>query len=248
MIILTDDASRENEGDLIFPAETITPDIMNFMIRHGSGIVCLTLTAEKARQLGLKFMVPAHENTAQRGTPFTVSIEAKNGVATGVSAADRVTTILAAMQPEASADDLCTPGHVFPLIAAEAGVLARAGHTEGSVDLMRLAGLQPAGVLCEVMNPDGTMAQGAALTEFAVTHQLTLLDMRDLIDYRLATENLIAETVSATLPTEKYGVLQMSVMKEKLTGNEHVVLTNQSTMHRSGQRQRRCCCAFIQPV
>ncbi len=228
MIILTDDAARENEGDFIFPAEKITPESMNFMIRHGSGIVCLTLTAEKGKQLGLKFMVPAHENTAQRGTPFTVSIEAKKGVATGVSAADRVTTILAAMQPSASADDLCSPGHVFPLIANPEGVLARAGHTEGSVDLMRLAGLQPAAVLCEVMNPDGTMAQGETLTAFAAAHQLTILTMRDLVDYRLATESLVTDEVSATLPTDKYGTLQMTVVKEKISGREHVVLVKEN--------------------
>lgn len=227
MLILADDPERENEGDLIFPAEKITPEIIQFMIRHCSGIICLSMTAADLDKLNLPLMVPVHENTSQRGTPFTVSIEAKEGVTTGVSAADRATTILAAVKAGATPDDLVRPGHVFPLRAKAGGVLERAGHTEGSVDLMQLAGFKSAAVLCEIMNPDGTMTRGGQLKEFAEKHQLKILTMEELINYRLKHENLIDETVSTLLPLEDYGLFRLTVVKEKITNQEHIVLVNE---------------------
>ncbi len=226
MIILTDDPERENEGDLIFPAELITPEVIQFMVRYCSGIVCLSMLGAQLEQLNLPLMVPAHENTSFRGTPFTVSIEAKAGVTTGVSAADRATTILAAVREGARPEDLVRPGHVFPLRAKEGGVLERAGHTEGSIDLVRIAGFQPAAVLCEIMNPDGTMAKGAELNEFANQHQLKMLAISDLIHYRLQHENLIEETAAARLPLETYGSFQLTVIREKINGKEHLVFVN----------------------
>jgi 3,4-dihydroxy 2-butanone 4-phosphate synthase/GTP cyclohydrolase II len=226
MIILTDNPDRENEGDLIYPAETITPEVVQFMIRHCSGIVCLSMTAPQLDKLNLPLMVPSDENTSQRGTPFTVSIEAREGVSTGVSAADRVTTILAAVKDGAKSEDLVRPGHVFPLRAKAGGVLERAGHTEGSVDLVRLAGFKPAAVLCEIMNPDGTMARGAQLGEFAEKHGLKILAIDELIQYRLRQEDLIENTVSTLLPLEAYGLFKLTIVKEKLNGKEHLVLSN----------------------
>ncbi len=228
MIILTDDPERENEGDLIAAAEKITPDNINFMIRHGSGIICLPMMVAQLKKLNLPLMVSPQENTSQRGTPFTVSIEAREGTTTGVSAADRAHTILTAIQENAQAHDIVKPGHVFPLQAKEGGVLERQGHTEGSIDLMRIAQLQPAAVLCEVMNPDGTMARGKQLTQFAELHQLHVLSVDDVMQYRLYHENLIAEEVSAILPLEHYGTFQVTVVKEKFTGHEHVVLKKEN--------------------
>ncbi len=228
MIILTDDPQREDEGDLVFPAEIITPEVMQFMIRHGSGIVCLSMTSSQLDQLNLPLMVPASENTSQRGTPFTVSIEAKEGVTTGVSAADRATTILTAMRAGAQPEDLVRPGHVFPLRAKDGGILERMGHTEGSLDLARLAGFKPAAVICEIMNPDGTMAKGAQLQVFAEQHGLKMLAIEDLLNYRLAKENLIEETVSTLLPIETYGSFRLTVVKEKLNGKEHLVMVNEN--------------------
>ena len=167
MIILTDSPDRENEGDLICPAETITPEMMNFMIRHGSGIVCLSMTADHLTKLNLPLMVAHDHNSSARGTPFTLSIDAKDGITTGVSAADRVKTIQAAMNAEFNPNLLVKPGHIFPLQARSNGVLERQGHTEGTIDLARLAGFKPAGVLCEIMNPDGTMTHGDELIAFA---------------------------------------------------------------------------------
>lgn len=227
MIILTDDPERENEGDLIFPAELITPAVIQFMIHYGSGIVCLSLTGAQLDQLSLPLMVAPHRNTSQRETPFTVSIEARAGVSTGVSAADRATTILAAVREGARPEDLVSPGHVFPLRAKDGGVLERAGHTEGSVDLVRLAGFRPAAVLCEIMNADGTMARGVQLTEFAQRHQLKMLAINELINYRLRQENLIEETASTTLPLELYGQFCLTIVREKINGREHLVLANE---------------------
>jgi 3,4-dihydroxy 2-butanone 4-phosphate synthase/GTP cyclohydrolase II len=225
MVILTDHPDRENEGDLIFPAEKITPEVVNFMIRNCSGIICLPLLTKQLRQLGLTYMVPPHDNTSSRRTPFTVSIEAKEGVTTGVSAADRARTIAVAVNDHASERDIVKPGHIFPLHAKEDGVLERAGHTEGAIDLVRLAGFKPAAVLCEVMNSDGTMTRGAQLQEFAEKNHLTLLAIEDLIAYRLTLENRIAEEVSTELPLENYGTFQITIIKEKISGSEHVVLT-----------------------
>lgn len=230
MIILVDDLDRENEGDLIFPAETITPDIINFMVRHGSGIVCLPITKSKAKTLGLSYMIAPHEKRSAAFTPaFTASIEAKVGVKTGVSAVDRAHTIKTAIRDDACADDLVMPGHIFPIMAQEDGVLARTGHTEGSVDLVRMAGFKPAAVLCEVMNPDGTMASGDQLRTFANTHQISILAIADIVDYRLSQENLIAEETHAFLPLEKYGDFTISVIKEKINSREHLLLEKKTS-------------------
>lgn len=226
MIILTDHLDRENEGDLIFPAEIITPDIVNFMIRNCSGIICLSLTGSQINKLGLSYMVPPHINTSQQSTPFTISIEAKQGITTGVSAKDRAKTILTAVKEDVSPQDLVTPGHIFPLHAKEGGVLERQGHTEGATDIVRLAGFRPAAVLCEVMNPDGTMSKGHQLHRFANRNDLKILSIDDIIAYRLCKENLIMDEVMAELPLEKYGAFQISVIKEKFSNHEHMVLTN----------------------
>ena len=187
-ILLVDDEDRENEGDLIFAAENLTEQQMAMLIRECSGIVCLCLTDEKLQQLRLPQMVA--DNSSRNGTAFTVSIEAREGVTTGVSAADRVRTIRTAIGDQCRPEDLCRPGHVFPLRAHPGGVLGRRGHTEGTVDLMRLAGLQPAGVLCELTNPDGTMARLAEIVRFAEKNQKTVLSVEDLVRYR---ENLGAQ-------------------------------------------------------
>jgi 3,4-dihydroxy 2-butanone 4-phosphate synthase len=181
-VLLVDDEDRENEGDLIFAAESLTAEQMALLIRECSGIVCLCLSDEQVRRLGLPMMVA--ENTSQNGTGFTVSIEAKTGVTTGVSAADRVRTVQAAIADDASPDDLARPGHVFPLRAQPGGVLTRRGHTEGTVDLMRLAGLKPAGVLCELTNPDGTMARLGEVVAFAGRHAMPVLSIEDVVAYR----------------------------------------------------------------
>lgn len=226
MLILCDNPERENEGDLIIAAEKITAESMNFLIRKGTGIVCLSLTEDKLKQLDLPLMIPKDKNTCARGTQFTLTIDAKKDITTGVSAIDRVKAIEAVIADNASSDDYVVPGHIFPLAAKNGGALERPGHTEGSVDLMRLAGLKPAAVICEIMNPDGTMAQGADLTDFANTHQLNMLSIDDLIQYRLQTENFIADEVSCQLPIEKYGTFKMSVIKDALAHLEHVVLSN----------------------
>ncbi len=229
MIIVTDNPDRENEGDFVIAAETITPEIMNFIIRNSSGIVCLSLFEEDIKRLNLPFMVPPHENTSFRGTPFTISIDAKNGISTGVSAADRVKTIQAAIHPHAKPDDLDRPGHIFPLCARPGGVLERSGHTEGAIDLVRMAGLQPAAVLCEVMNADGTMSRGKQLEKFAKKHQLMMVSIEDIIAYRRHHENHIEEEVSTELPLDTYGTFKLTVIKEKITGVEHVVLEKPQT-------------------
>lgn len=185
-VLLVDDEDRENEGDIIFPAENITSEQMAMLIREGSGIVCLCLTDEAIRQLRLAMMVS--NNTSRNGTAFTVSIEARNGVTTGVSAADRVTTIRTAIADDSTPDDLAQPGHVCPLRAQPGGVLTRRGHTEGSVDLMRLAGLKPAGVLCELTNPDGTMARLPEVVRFAEQSDMPVLTIEDLVAYRLQVQ------------------------------------------------------------
>src|SRR5512144_2161738 len=197
MVILMDDKDRENEGDLCMAAEKATPEAINFMATHGRGLICLSLTEDRLRQLNLPLMV--QDNTSPFQTAFTVSIEAAHGVTTGISAADRARTIKAAVAPRAEPDDLVRPGHVFPLRSREGGVLVRTGQTEGSVDLARLAGLFPAGVICEVMNPDGTMARRPALVRFARKHKLTLLSVADLIRYRLQRDRLVRRVSTAKL-------------------------------------------------
>lgn len=230
MIIVTDNPDRENEGDFIIPAEKITPETMNFIIRNSSGIVCLSLFETQMKQLNLPFMVPPHENTSLRGTPFTISIDARHEVTTGVSAIDRVKTIQAVINDHAKPDDLDKPGHIFPLCAKSGGVLERPGHTEGAIDLARLAGFKPAAVLCEVMNADGAMAHGRQLEEFAKKHDLNILSIEDIIHYRRSHENLIEEEISTELPLESYGLFKLAVIKEKITGHEHVVLEKANTV------------------
>lgn len=224
IVIVTDHPDREDEGDFIMVAEKVTPVAMNFIIRHSSGIVCLSLQEKQLRHLNLPYMVPPHENTSLRGTPFTVSIDARQGITTGVSAVDRVKTILAAIDDEVKPDDLDKPGHIFPLCAREGGVLERPGHTEAAVDLAVMAGFKPAAVLCELMNPDGTMTRGKQLQVFAQEHGLLVISIDDIIDYRRFHENLIAEQASAELPIESYGRFKLTVIKEKVTGQEHAIL------------------------
>jgi 3,4-dihydroxy 2-butanone 4-phosphate synthase/GTP cyclohydrolase II len=225
-IILIDDHKRENEGDLIFPAETITPEIMNVMIRQGTGIVCLAMAPEMVDQLALPLMV--NDNSSRNRTAFTVSIEAKTGISTGVSAADRVQTVLAAVKDGAKPEDLARPGHIFPLRAVPYGVLQRPGHTEGSTDLARMAGYKPAAVICEVMNPDGSMAKGDELMQFAKQHQYSILGIDDVIAYRQRHEKLIEAEASANLNLDPYGKFTIQVFKEKVSGVEHVALISQA--------------------
>jgi 3,4-dihydroxy 2-butanone 4-phosphate synthase/GTP cyclohydrolase II len=201
MVVLVDDADRENEGDLCMAAEKVTPEAINFMAKHGRGLVCLSLTEERLEQLRLHMMVPDYENNSGFGTAFTVSIEARHGVTTGISAADRATTVHAAIADEAVPNDLARPGHIFPLRAREGGVLRRTGQTEGSVDLARLAGCKPAGVICEIMNDDGSMARMPDLLEFAKTHDLKIVTIADMIQYRLRNETLVRRAADATMPT-----------------------------------------------
>src|SRR3989442_655541 len=200
MVILVDDADRENEGDLVLAAQFVTPEAINFMAKNARGLICLSLTEEQVKRLGLSMMVS--ENQSTYTTAFTVSIEAAKGVTTGISAHDRATTIRAAIDPEAKPEDVVRPGHVFPLRARKGGVLVRAGQTEGSVDLCRLAGLIPAGVICEVMNDDGTMARMPDLTRFAREHGLHILSVADVIQYRMHRESLVRRGAEARVPTE----------------------------------------------
>jgi 3,4-dihydroxy 2-butanone 4-phosphate synthase/GTP cyclohydrolase II len=202
MVILVDDEDRENEGDLFIAAEKVTPEAINFMARHGRGLICLSLVPERVEELELSMMTD--DNTSPFGTAFTVSIEAKKGVTTGISAADRAKTIQTAIDPKTRPEDLARPGHVFPLKARPGGVLHRAGQTEGSVDLARLAGLYPSGVICEIMNEDGTMARVPELMEFAKKHNLKLFTIKDLIKYRMRTESFVKRLATVKLPT-KYG-------------------------------------------
>jgi 3,4-dihydroxy 2-butanone 4-phosphate synthase/GTP cyclohydrolase II len=222
MVILVDDEDRENEGDLCMAAQFVTPESINFMARYGRGLICLTLTEEVAEQLRLMPMV--RDNRSCFGTAFTVSIEAKQGVTTGISAADRATTIIAAVADGAQPDDLVSPGHVFPIRAKKGGVLVRTGQTEGSVDLARLAGLKPAGVICEIMKDDGTMARMPDLEIFAKEHDLKIVTIADLIDYRLQHESLIRRAATATLPTQYGGEFKLIVYENDVDSMQHVAL------------------------
>ena len=222
MVILVDDEDRENEGDLVIAAEKCTPEAINFMAKYGRGLICLTLTEDKVKELGLSMMT-AH-NTSVFGTNFTVSIEASEGVTTGISAADRSHTILTAVNPEAKASDVTTPGHIFPLRARNGGVLQRAGQTEGSVDLAKLAGLNPSGVICEIMNDDGTMARYDDLRIFADEHKLKLITNADLIKYRLRSEAMVEKVTEAHLPTEVAGDFKVVGFTNKLNNENYVAL------------------------
>ncbi|MFP6624631.1 MAG: bifunctional 3,4-dihydroxy-2-butanone-4-phosphate synthase/GTP cyclohydrolase II [Myxococcota bacterium] len=201
MVILVDDEDRENEGDLCMAAEAVTPESINFMATHGRGLICLAMEEAQMQKLHLSMMVPDHENTATYGTAFTVSIEAREGVTTGISAADRAHTVQTAIREDVRPADIVRPGHVFPLRAREGGVLRRVGQTEGSVDLARLAGFRPAGVICEVMNDDGTMARLGDLASYAKKHDLKIVTIRDLIQYRLRNETLVRRGAAARMPT-----------------------------------------------
>lgn len=226
MIILVDHENRENEGDLVAAAESITEEQMNFMIVHCSGIICLPLTQQRAQELNLPLMVEESINSSSHKTPFTVSIDALHGTTTGVSASDRTITSKAVANPETKPDQLIKPGHMFPLRACNGGVLERPGHTEGAIDLLKLSNLTPVAVLSEIMNPDGTMTRGDALDAFAKAHDLTILSIDDVVDYRLATENRIADEACATLPLDQYGEFEITAIRENITDEEHLVLSN----------------------
>ena len=222
MVILVDDEDRENEGDLCMAAEFATPEAVNFMARYGRGLICLTLTEEAADKLRLFPMV--RDNRCRFGTAFTVSIEAKQGVTSGISAADRAKTILTAVAEDTRPDDLVSPGHIFPIRAKRGGVLVRTGQTEGSVDLARLSGLKPAGVICEIMKDDGTMARMPDLELFAKEHNLKIITIKDLIDYRMQHESLIRRAASAMLPTRYGGEFRLIVYENDVDDMQHVAL------------------------
>jgi 3,4-dihydroxy 2-butanone 4-phosphate synthase / GTP cyclohydrolase II len=223
MIILTDDEDRENEGDLVMAAQFATPEAVNFMARYGRGLICLPMTAAQLDKFNLPPMAPI--NRARRSTAFTISIEARDGITTGISAFDRAHTIATAINPHTKPVDIVSPGHVFPLRAAEGGVLKRAGHTEGAIDLMTLAGLQPAGVICEIMGDDGEMSRRPALEAFAKTHKLPMLSIAELIKHRLQTEVLIDEVAKSELPTAYADEpLTIHAFRSRIDGTEHLAI------------------------
>jgi len=224
MVILVDDEDRENEGDLCMPAETVTSDAINFMAKHGRGLICLPLTEQRLRELRLDMMVPEAENTTPFHTAFTVSIEAREGVTTGISAADRATTVRTAIADDTKPYDIVRPGHVFPLRARTGGVLRRAGQTEGSVDLARLAGFKPAAVICEIMNDDGTMARMPDLVGFGREHGLKIITIADLIQYRLRNEKLVRCASRARIPTAVGGEFEALVYENDIDHVDHVAL------------------------
>jgi 3,4-dihydroxy 2-butanone 4-phosphate synthase/GTP cyclohydrolase II len=221
MVILVDDEDRENEGDLCMAAEKATADAINFMAVYGRGLICLSLTPEKVGSLNLPMMTD--DNESKFGTAFTVSIEAKRGVTTGISAQDRATTVLTAVQADSKPEDLARPGHIFPLRAKPGGVLQRAGQTEGSVDLARLAGLTPAGVICEIMNLDGTMARVPQLMDFAREHSLKIVTVKDLITYRMNKEMIVRRIADVHMPTE-YGDFRAIAYANDVDDNVHMAL------------------------
>ncbi|HEY7498818.1 MAG TPA: bifunctional 3,4-dihydroxy-2-butanone-4-phosphate synthase/GTP cyclohydrolase II [Vicinamibacterales bacterium] len=221
MIIVVDDEDRENEGDLTIAAEKITPEAINFMMTHGRGLICLPMTEERLAELDLPQMVP--QNTSSFGTAFTVSIEAKAVTSTGISAGDRAATVLTAIDPATKPSDLARPGHMFPLKARTGGVLVRAGQTEAAVDLARIAGLYPAGVICEIANKDGTMSRVPELTRFAKRHKLLLITISDLIQYRMRTEALVKRVAAANLPTD-HGPFRVIAYESTIDRETHVAL------------------------
>jgi len=223
MVIIVDDEDRENEGDLVCAAEKVTPEIINFMAREGRGLICLPLTEERCDQLNLPLQVSEHENSSGYGTAFTVSIEARHGVTTGISAADRARTILTAVDPQSRASDLVRPGHIFPLRARRGGVLMRPGQTEASVDLARIAGLIPAAVICEIMNEDGSMARMPELVEFAGRHDLKIISVADLIRYRIQHEICINRVAEALVPTI-HGEFRAIAFENSLNGEVHLAM------------------------
>jgi len=222
MIILVDDEDRENEGDLCMAAEKVTPEAINFMATHGRGLICLAMSPDIIEQLGLPMMV--QNNQSPYGTGFTISIEARTGVSTGISAADRARTIEAAVAPDATPRDIISPGHIFPLRAREGGVLVRTGQTEGSVDLARLAGLRTAGVICEIMKDDGTMARMPDLEKFAAEHDLKIATIADLVAYRLREDRLVHRAAEARLPTDHAGEFRVIAYTNDVDNFEHIAL------------------------
>jgi 3,4-dihydroxy 2-butanone 4-phosphate synthase / GTP cyclohydrolase II len=221
MLVVVDDEDRENEGDLTIAAEKVTPEIINFMATHGRGLICLTLTPERCDELRLPLMSP--HNTSNFGTAFCESIDAREGVTTGISAGDRTRTILAAIHPDTLPGDLARPGHIFPLRSREGGVLVRAGQTEASVDLARLAGLNPSGVICEIMNEDGTMARVPELKEFCARHNLRMTSVADLIRYRLLHEHYVHSRGEGCIETE-YGEFRSVLYTSDLNPESHIAL------------------------
>jgi 3,4-dihydroxy 2-butanone 4-phosphate synthase / GTP cyclohydrolase II len=221
MIIVVDDEDRENEGDLTIAAEMVTPDAINFMARYGRGLICLSMTPERLDELDIPLMVS--QNTSRLETAFCVSIEAKKRTTTGISASDRAATVLAAIDPATRSHDLARPGHMFPLRSRTGGVMVRTGQTEAAVDLARIAGLYPAGVICEVMNEDGTMARVPDLAKFAAEHGILMITIADLVKFRVRTESLVKRVASAQLPTE-YGEFQIHIFENLLDKQEHAAL------------------------
>ncbi|MDB5421753.1 MAG: ribAB, partial [Brevundimonas sp.] len=221
--ILVDAEDRENEGDVIIPAQFATPEQINFMAKHARGLICLSITAERARQLRLPPM--SSDNQSGHGTAFTVSIEAREGVTTGISAHDRAHTIAVAVDPTKGVDDVVSPGHVFPLVAKDGGVLVRAGHTEAAVDISRMAGLNPAGVICEIMKDDGSMARLPDLVAFAQLHGLKIGAIADLIAYRRRTERQVERVLETPFDSTYGGRFRMVIYRNIIDGTEHVVLT-----------------------
>lgn len=222
MVVLVDAEERENEGDLVIPAQMATPDAINFMAKHGRGLICLTLTQARAQELRLEAMVRA--NASRNRTAFTQSIEAREGISTGISAFDRSRTISTAIDPSKSASDIVSPGHVFPLVAREGGVLVRAGHTEASVDLARLAGLLPAAVICEIMNDDGTMARMPDLVPFSKAHGLKIGAIEDLIAYRLKNDRIVKAVARTRIETSSAGAFDLHVYETTVEPAEHLAL------------------------
>lgn len=221
LIVIVDDEDRENEGDLMIASEKVTPEIINFMAKHARGLICLTLTEERTRDLGLPLMV--RENQSRHNTPFTVSIDAKEGISTGISAADRAHTIKLAINGKTTPEDLVRPGHIFPLRSLDGGVLVRTGHSEGSVDMARLAGLYPSGVICEIMNDDGTMARVPQLKKFAKKHKMKMITIKDLVEHLLQRQTLVESVAVTTLPTD-YGDFQAVAFRNKLIDQVHIAL------------------------
>ena len=242
MVILMDDQNRENEGDLTMAAEKVTPEAVNFMATWGRGLICLPLTEEKVAELGLSMMV--RDNTAPFGTAFTVSIDGVANVTTGISASDRAETILAAIADDAGPKDLCTPGHIFPLRARNGGVLVRTGQTEGSVDLCRLAGLKPAGVICEILKDDGTMARLPDLEEFGEKYGLKIVTIADLIQYRLKHDSLIHRVASTRLPTRYGGEFRAVVYNTHVDSSEHLALIK-GEISEDSETLVRVCAKFL---
>ena len=223
MFILVDHEDRENEGDLVIPAQWATPDAINFMAMHGRGLICLALTSERIEQLGLQLM--STNNSSRHETAFTISIEAREGVTTGISAADRARTVAVAIDGTKGAQDIATPGHVFPLRARNGGVLVRAGHTEAAVDVARLAGLNPSGVICEIMNEDGSMSRLPELVAFSQRHGLKIGTISDLIAYRRRNDNLVRVRTEEVVTSEFGGEWNMRIYTDETHGDEHIVLT-----------------------